>query len=381
MKFDIFNNESRLAAYAVQAFDGGSRRRPEPNHSFRSPFQRDRDRVIHSRAFRRLDGKTQVFLSGVGDHYRTRLTHTIEVAGLARTMARRLMVNEDLTETIALAHDLGHAPFGHMGEKVLDRLLKESCGGFDHNAQSLRIVDELEEKYPHFDGLNLCWETRAGLVKHRSHGLAHLDGVKLPPQPGLEAQIADIADDLAYYGHDVDDGLSAGLLDDHEMLESVELWRNARDMALSSGEIKNRERLRAYTVRCLIDQLAANAIVSSVEAVEIAAPKSLREVKNSESRLISFSEDFSGPAAELRSFLFEKLYQHPDILEINRRMEVIVEDLFHFFRKRPDCLGEGTRQRISSLGKDRSVADYISGMTDSFARRAYKQFCGCKNGK
>ncbi len=376
MEFDVFSQERRLAPYAVSSIDeGGQRRVPEPGHPFRSPFQRDRDRVIHSRAFRRLDGKTQVFLSGAGDHYRTRLTHTIEVAALARTIARRLQVNEDLTETIALAHDLGHPPFGHMGESVLNRLLKDHCGGFDHNAQSLRVVDLLEEKYPEYDGLNLCREVRRGLVKHRQKGRAMLDGEPLPPQPGIEAQIADLADDLAYYGHDVDDGLGAGLLDDRTLLDSVTLWRMAREIAADKAAMQDSKRLVSYTVRCLIDMLAGDAIRHSLRQLRDFAPTSPQQVRHHRRRLVGFSPELKRHSLELHDFLYANLYQHQEIMQINQRMGRIVEGLFSFFLDHPEQLGDSSRRRIRKFGRERAIADYIAGMTDSFARQAHRQFC------
>ncbi len=378
MKFDIFNGERDLAPYAARSGKHGERLVCEPDHPFRSPFQRDRDRVIHSRAFRRLDGKTQVFLNGAGDHYRTRLTHTIEVAALARTMARRLRVNEDLTETIALAHDLGHTPFGHLGESVLDRLLKGGCGGFDHNLQALRIVDVLEEKYPGYDGLNLCREVRVGLIKHRQGGTAALDGKALPPQPGIEAQIADVADDLAYYAHDVDDGLNAGLLNDRDLLESVALWRRARGIATAEaggGGVEN-ERIVAFTVRCLINMLAEDVIGHSLQAVAEASPANAEEVRHLPRRLVGFSDRMAAATKQLREYLFAHLYQHPEIAEINLRMGRVVEELFAFFLTRPEAMGEGSRRRISEFGLERTVADYIAGMTDSFALQVHRQLAG-----
>ncbi len=377
-EFDVFRSERDLAPYAVRSFENGGRRRiNEPSHTFRSPFQRDRDRVIHSRAFRRLDGKTQVFLSGSGDHFRTRLTHTIEVEALARTVARRLGVNEDLTETIALAHDLGHTPFGHQGENVLDRLLREHAGtGFEHNQQALRVVDELEEKYPGFEGLNLCLEVRRGLVKHRGEGECRLDDEILPAQPGIEAQIADLADDLAYYGHDVDDGLDAGLLKDQELLTNVRLWRLARDCALKNGERISQPRIIAYTVRCLIDNLAGDAILNSMRNLQQAAPQSAEEVKRADGRMVDFSAEIKPLTKELRDFLFTNLYKHSEIARINARMGKVVEDLFHYFLSHPESLGRRSRRRVGQFSPALAVADYIAGMTDSFALQVHKQYCG-----
>ncbi|HRR29047.1 MAG TPA: dNTP triphosphohydrolase, partial [Victivallales bacterium] len=231
-----------LAEYAIKNTSNPNRKYPEEPHPFRTDFQRDRDRILHSKAFRRLEYKSQVFLNGTGDHLRTRLTHTIEVAAIARTITRTFMLNEDLTETIALAHDLGHTPFGHPGEHVMNEIMKDE-GGFDHNEQSLRMVDILERKYPEYEGLNLTYETRAGLVKRRNPEKAILDGKKLPPQPSLESQVADISDDLTYYGHDVDDGLDSGLITE-KMLESIEIWNMAAEIASKNG-LKRGDKFRA----------------------------------------------------------------------------------------------------------------------------------------
>ncbi len=249
-----FENQN-LAPYAVRNTGRSDRRHPEEPHPFRTDFQRDRDRILHSRSFRRLEYKSQVFLNGTGDHLRTRLTHTIEVAAIARTIARTFMLNEDLTETIALAHDLGHTPFGHPGEHVMNQIMAED-GGFDHNEQSLRMVDILERKYPEYEGLNLTWEVRAGLVKRRDPAKALLDGEKLSPQPSLESQVADISDDITYYGHDVDDGLDSGLLSE-KMLDSLDIWNLAAERAAKNG-LRKGEKFRAYAVRCLIDMMVKN---------------------------------------------------------------------------------------------------------------------------
>jgi dGTPase len=251
--------DSGLAPAACRSAASRGRKYPEPPHSYRSEFQRDRDRVIHCRAFRRLEYKTQVFVNGTADHYRTRLTHTIEMAAVGRTMARALRLNEDLTEAIALAHDIGHSPFGHSGEYALNELMKDH-GGFDHNVQSLRWVEQLERRYPDFPGLNLTWETRAGLRKHLAQAPgAELDGTAIGPFQCLEAQVADVADDLTYHAHDVDDGLEAGLLNE-EMLDSLELWREAARLVRQQyGRLGERERL-AMTVRGLLDIQVQDAL-------------------------------------------------------------------------------------------------------------------------
>ncbi len=367
-------SEEFLASYAVRSAVSRGRRAAMPAHYFRQPFPRDRDRIIHSRAFRRLDGKTQVFLNGTGDHFRTRLTHTIEVTAIARTIARQLRLNEDLTEAIALAHDLGHTPFGHMGERVLDECLAE-YGGFDHNAQSLRIVDHLEKKYPGLDGLNLSWEVRAGLIKHREQQRpCLLDGVILPPQPTLEAQVADIADDLAYYTHDVDDGCDGGLIND-KALRDVTLWQMARKQAAADGAREDDQRFVPYTVRCLLDMLVGNVIANVTAELAKLSPSTSFDAQNYARRIITFTPEFQIHSQELRLFLFEHVYRHPSVMEVNGRVAQVMSNLFNHFLHDPDLMGPGTRERLSATGLHRGVADYVSGMTDGFALKLHGQYC------
>ena len=362
-----------VAAFAVREDDAAQRRHEEPEHPLRSAFARDRDRIIHSRAFRRLEYKTQVFLNGSGDHYRTRMTHTIEVVAIARTLARGLRVNEDLTEAIALAHDLGHTPFGHVGERILDNLL-EDAGGFDHNEQSLRVVDCLEKKYPHVDGLNLTWGVRSGLVKRRGQA-AELDGVPLPPQPSVEAQVADLADDVAYYAHDVDDGVTSGLLD-LDQLESVQFWRLASQRARESGGDPGAEYFTSYVVRCLIDMLVGDIVRATGERIRQRAPRRPADVTANPEPLVCFSDGFRAGSSEFRTFLFNKLYWHADVLGVNHRAERSVRGLFEFFRMHPESLGTGARGRIAEYGLERTVADYIAGMTDLYAIQLYRRHLG-----
>ncbi len=366
-----FPQEQFLAPYALQSCRTLGRRFDEPLHSFRMPFQRDRDRIIHSRAFRRLEYKTQVFLNSKGDHYRTRMTHTIEVVAIARTLARGLRLNEDLTEAIALAHDLGHTPFGHMGERVLNELIAGSCGGFDHNEQSLRVVDRLEKKYPSMDGLNLTWEVRAGLVKRRGRQVL-LDGQALPPQPSLEAQVADLADDVAYYAHDVDDGITSGLLVGQE-LQRVQFWNLAREAAVAGGGEEEQEYFPAYVVRCLIDMLVGDIIGSSSQRLQELGLNAPEDVVHLARPVIGFSESFSQGSAEFRRFLFENLYWNEAVLEVNRKVGEVVRRLFLFFESRPDRMGRSARQRIDSEGLHRAIADYIAGMTDRFALQIHDE--------
>lgn len=359
-----------MGPYAITESRG--RKYPHPSHPFRLDFQRDRDRVVHSRAFRRLEYKTQVFLNSHGDHFRTRLTHTMEVTALARTIARVLKVNEDLTEAISLAHDLGHTPFGHNGERVLDKLIAD-IGGFDHNIQSLRVVDYIEKKYPNRDGLNLTWEVRSGLVKRRGKEAA-LDGEKLPPFPSLEAQIADVSDDLAYYTHDIDDGIEAGLLND-EMLSQEVFWQKAKQLAIRSGGDPEQDYFNTFVVRNLIDMLVKNVVDSTVQRLEQMAPESPEKVGNMPRIIVGFSEDFADYSKSFRTFLFKNLYRHPQVNAVNDQTGRIINNLFDFFMKNPDDMPEGAQKRRNENPLARVVADYIAGMTDRYAQLLHDACC------
>jgi dGTPase len=339
-------NESALAPYALRESESRGRRRPEPPHEFRSDFQRDRDRITYSRPFRRLESKTQVFLNGTGDHLRTRLTHTIEVVAIARTLARGLGLNEDVTEAVALAHDLGHTPFGHAGERMLDLILRDK-GGFDHNLQSLRIVDELESKYPS-------------------------GPVLLDPQPDPEAQAADVADDLAYYTHDLDDGLRAGLLDE-EMLSEVDLWNVARNQALAEGAVPGADYFHGFVVRCLTDHLVGDVIRASRQRIREHAPKSAAAVRVLPERLVTVSAGCAEQGRTLREFLFANVYWHPTVLAVNDRTANTIRGLFEFLRLHPEELPPSPLARVETDGLDRTVGDYIAGMTDRYALEMWER--------
>ena len=372
---------SDLAPFATHNRNTRGRRVPEQEHPFRTDFQRDRDRILHSRAFRRLEYKTQVFLNGTGDHYRTRLTHTIEVAAIARTIARSLRLNEDLTETISLAHDLGHTPFGHAGERALQRIMRP-FGGFDHNLQALKVVDELEIKYPGFDGINLTWEVRSGLVKHRRDENGNsilLDGEVLPPSPSLEAQIADVADDLTYYGHDVDDGLDSGLITP-EMLAPLRLWKLASRSATEKGLSPNQELFAAYSVRCLIDAMVGDVIRTSAKALDKAALRSPEEACVLPGHLISFSPEFTVMTNELRDFLYHNLYFHPELAALNELSFSRMNGIFARYIAHPEEMGETAQSRIGRVGLERAAADYIAGMTDRFAMKEYDRIANIPEG-
>jgi len=364
----------RLGPWAVRSAESAGRVVPEAEHRHRTAFQRDRDRVVHSRAFRRLEYKTQVFVHREGEHYRDRLTHTLEATQIARTIARALRLNEDLAEAIVLAHDLGHTPFGHAGERALDRLMK-GHGGFDHNRQSLRIVDLLEERYPGFRGLNLTAETREGILKH---GARWEHPVPLPPlgrQPSLEAQVADASDEIAYTNHDLDDGLRSGLLTARQ-LEEAPLW-GATHRAVSERIGAASERvLHAQTIRALIDRLVTDLLEASAERIGAEAPRSVEAVREAEAPLVGFSPEVTRAARGLKRFLFENLYHHPQVLRMNRSGERVLKDVFEIYRGEPELLPPHVRARFPDDGEVRAIADYVAGMTDRFALAEHAKLSG-----
>lgn len=368
---DLLSLEKTCSApYAVRSDGAGAvRRHPEPLHPFRTDFQRDRDRVLHSHAFRRLEYKTQVFLSGSGDHLRNRLTHTIEVAAIARTISNALNLNSDLTEAVALAHDLGHTPFGHAGERAMNAIM-EGYGGFDHNLQALRVVDHLEIKYPEYDGINLTLATREALIKHRIPGQTALDGKLLPPCPCLEAQVADLADDLTYYGHDVDDGLDAGILTPG-MLDSLEIWQLACEQAKMHQYLPGDDRFVPYAIRCLIDMMVGDAIRNSSKRITETAPESAEAVMQQPRALVAFSDGFQKMTDELRDFLYKNLYFGKELARLNDLSHDQLSFLFEYFIRHPDELGTSAKNRIESDGLYRAVADEIAGMTDNYAIETY----------
>jgi dGTPase len=365
--------EALLAPYAQRASESAGRLLHEEEHPFRSSFQRDRDRIVHGTSFRRLDGKTQVFLNGKGDHYRTRLTHTIEVASVSRTVARALGLNEDLAEAIALAHDLGHPPFGHAGEETLDLLMKNH-GGFDHNEQSLRVVETLEESYPHHPGLNLSHEVLEGLKKHHRE-LVSPDGTTYP-NPSLEAQVANIADEIAYYSHDLEDGLGSGLLSQEDLM-SLDLWREADEKAHTESSVSlsaaGPRTYRKFVLRCLINREVEDLVSTSRAAITGAGVLSVSDVRKHPTRLIGYSIELKSRNAALRRHLYERFYRHPEVHDTNenacRQMEAVFADLMNH----PEKLGERTLSRRVHDGLPRIVADYVAGMTDPFLRDRYEE--------
>jgi dGTPase len=356
-----------LARYAQFSAETRGRVHSEAPPLWRTEYQRDRDRVIHARAFRRLENKTQVFLNGRGDHLRTRLTHTIEVAAAARNIARALNLNEDLTETIALAHDLGHSPFGHKGEGVLNKLMREH-GGFEHNRQSLRIVEELEQKYPGFPGLNLTWEVREGLAKHHTAYDCPDPGKDFSAKsPSLEAQIANLADELVYCAHDLDDGLEAGLLSEKKLTADVRIFAQAaRATRKEHGPLPDETR-RYFIIRCLIDWQVRDAVETSEAAMLEAGIQSADDARRQALPLIQHSSKRRQLNRELRAYLAKNLYHNPVVHQPNERAGKMLEALFQFFLAHPGQLGEASRKRLRTVGRHRAVCDYLSGMTDRYA--------------
>ena len=368
-----------LAPYAARpALSRGRRHREAPPRG-RSEYQRDRDRIIHSNAFRRLEYKTQVFINHEGDLFRTRLTHSLEVAQIARSVARSLDLEEDLTEAVALAHDLGHTPFGHTGQDALNACMKP-YGGFEHNLQSLRVVDLLEQRYGAFDGLNLTFEAREGILKHCSTRNARTLGdvgerFIRKERPSLEAQIANLADEIAYNNHDVDDGLRSGLIDLDSLARLGIVSRHMKAAQREFPRLAGR-RLVHETVRRMIDTLVTDLISTSAENIRQAAPASIDEVRRAPA-LIGFSARILGETRQLKRFLHGNLYRHPRVLRTSSKARCIVSDLFGAFLAKPRLLPADFRARARE-DTPRAIADYIAGMTDRYAIREHQRLFAAK---
>jgi dGTPase len=363
-----------LAAYAVRPGHSRGRVHTEAAPLGRSEFQRDRDRIVHSTAFRRLEYKTQVFVNHEGDLFRTRLTHSLEVAQIGRTVARALDLNEDLVEAICLAHDLGHTPFGHAGQDALNACMKEH-GGFEHNLQSLRVVDVLEERYATFDGLNLCFETREGILKHCSRAAAATLGelgerFLAGRAPSLEAQIANLADEIAYNNHDVDDGIRSGLLT-LDALAGTQIVQRHLEQVRSDYPALGGRRLVHETVRRMINTLVGDLVAQTRGNINAAAPASVEAVRSAPP-LVAFSPDVQAEQQELKRFLRQHLYQHYRVARMSRKSKRIVADLFHAFIDEPHLLPPQYQMRYRSDGA-RAIADYVAGMTDRFAIREHRR--------
>ncbi len=365
-----------LAPYAQLSGETRGREYPEKPPLWRTQYQRDRDRVIHSRAFRRLEYKTQVFLNGSGDHLRTRLTHTIEVAAVSRNIASALKLNSDLAETIALAHDLGHSPFGHKGETALARLMK-GHGGFEHNQHSLRIVELLEQKYPDFPGLNLTWEVREGLVKHYT-SYDHPGKRKGfdAKNSSLEAQVANLADEITYYSHDLDDGLDSGLLSEKQLIQNVRIFAQAARLVKQEHGVLPEESRRYFIIRTIIDMQIHDVVENSEKLILDAGVTSADDVRRFPSALIQHSPARRRLNLGLRDYLYKNLYYNPVVHEPNMRAVKMLKELFNYYLKHPKQIGEGTRKRAKEIGFYRAVCDYMAGMTDRYVMIEYERIFG-----
>lgn len=367
--------DAGLAPYAAHSSQSRGRRHPEPGPGSRSEYQRDRDRIIHSTAFRRLEYKTQVFLNHEGDLFRTRLTHSIEVAQIGRTLARSLRLNEDLVEATALAHDLGHTPFGHVGQDVLNDCMKD-FGGFEHNLQSLRVVDHLEEHYGAFDGLNLTFETREGILKHCSLNNARQLGELGQrfidrSQPSLEAQLTNLADEIAYNNHDIDDGLRSGLLTMKQM-EEVELFARLRRQVEQQYPGLAGRRALYETIRLMITAMTADLVETSRERILDANPRTIDDVRAGPP-LIRFSDTMRAETTALKRFLYANLYRHFQVNRMRVKASRIVRELFQAFLDDPVLLPNDYQIEGDPIRQARKIADYIAGMTDRYAIREHRR--------
>ena len=358
------NEELSLVSFGQRSSASKGRQYPEAEHSYRTAYQRDRDRVIHSSAFRRLQYKTQVFVNHEGDYYRTRITHTLEVAQIARSIARSLGLNQDLTEAVALAHDLGHTPFGHSGEKVLHEIMKND-GGFEHNAQSYRIVTHLEDRYPDFRGLNLSYEVLEGVDKHRTrYDRPGGDG----EQYTLEAQIVDLSDEIAYTSHDIDDGLTSGLLDP-EGLAQVTLW--ARNVEKVKGRHPQlaKDKIKYQTVRLIIDELVTNLLDETMKRIERFGIKTVDDVRRAPEEMAAFSNEFRKDFLDMKAYLFQNMYRHQRVTRVEAKASKVIQELFKLYENDTSILPSNTREKIKNKLEPirRIICDYIAGMTDRYA--------------
>ena len=366
--------DSWLGAYAQHTKDTRGRKYQEPKHDTRTPYQRDRDRIVHCRAFRRMEYKTQVFIILEGDHYRTRLTHTMEVAMISRSIAQALRLNEDLAEAIALAHDVGHPAFGHSGEKALHELM-DPYGGFEHNQQSLRIVEELETKYPEFPGLNLTFEVREGLAKHKSsYDKPRPSDLEPGKQPTLEAQIVNVADEIAYNTHDLDDGLESGIIT-YKDLHHINAWQESyrkinKKFSRATDEVK-----RYYTIRSIIDKQVRDVVAKTTENLKQYNVHSLTDIRNFEKPLLSFNQTLTEDNSKLKQFLYDNLYTNYQVNRMNHKAYVVITDLFKIYNSNPKLLAPSTRAKLKQYPLERVVCDYIAGMTDRYAFEEHKKLC------
>ncbi|UCH59977.1 MAG: deoxyguanosinetriphosphate triphosphohydrolase [Anaerolineales bacterium] len=363
--------DQTLAPYGIRSKNTKGRAYPDDEPMYRTTFQRDRDRILHTTAFRRLEYKTQVFINYEGDYYRTRLTHTLEVSQIGRTIARALGANEDLLEAICLAHDLGHPPFGHSGEETLARLMKD-YDGFDHNKQSLRIVTKLERRFPDFPGLNLTWEVREGIVKHESeYDIADASDYSPDLRGHLEAQIANVADELAYTAHDLDDGLRSGMISP-SMLSGITLWEVlVKSTEWRGGEFD--ELARHRLIRRLIGLEVTDLIDATHQSLLNSSVKSVEELQRLPYNVVGFSEDMHRRNRELKDFLYANLYRHHRVVRMAMKAERIISELFFAYQREPEMLPHHIQEEMGQRGLERIICDYIAGMTDRFAVDEYNK--------
>jgi len=354
-----------LAPYGMRSAKSRGRRHLEPDDPNRTTYQRDRDRVIHSSSFRRLEYKTQVFVNHEGDNYRTRLTHSLEGAQIGRSVARSLALNEDLTETLVLGHDLGHTPFGHSGEKVMAELMADH-GGFEHNRQTLRILEVLEERYPKFPGLNLSWEIREGIIKHQPDSDARAPAEYAPGEaPTLEAELVDFVDEIAYNNHDIDDALSSGMIA-VDKIRGVELFRESYEEVRAEG-IRGERLIRHQTVRRIISRCTKDLVLTTLKTVRDSNVASVEDVRKAGRRLVGYSPDMARRVKELKDFLFTNMYRNYRVVRMGDKAGRILRDLFLSYVGEPLQLPPHYQERIPRDGMHRVVCDYIAGMTDRFA--------------
>ncbi len=366
--------EQILASYACKSKHSKGRVYTEKEHPYRTCYQRDRDRIIHSNAFRRLEYKTQVFVNHEGDYYRTRLTHTLEVAQIAKTIARTLRLNEDLAEAIALAHDLGHTPFGHSGEDALREIMKKH-GGFDHNLQGLRVVDLLEARYPSFKGLNLSWEVREGIIKHSTSydSPSRLKEFNPSLSPTLEVQVVDVADEIAYDNHDLDDGLTSRLIKEPE-LSKIEIWRQAQKKVSKQFSNLTDEVRKFQTIKQLINMQVTDFIKESEKRIHKFKISTVEDVRKAKQKIITSSQEIRNKRKPLRKFLFTKLYSHYRVVRMSDKARRFLEELFEVYLAKPEQLPPNTYSRLKKENVYRVICDYIAGMTDRYAQDEYKKF-------
>ncbi|MCB7129217.1 MAG: deoxyguanosinetriphosphate triphosphohydrolase [Candidatus Brocadiales bacterium] len=366
---DIEEREEReLAGYAMKSRDSLGRKHPEEEHDYRSVYQRDKDRIIHSTAFRRLEYKTQVFVNHEGDYYRTRLTHTMEVAQISRSVTRALNLNEDLAEAIGLAHDLGHTPFGHSGEEALSELMRDH-GGFEHNLHGLRVVDMLEKRYPGFPGLNLCWELRESIVKHGSTGNI-ITEFNPEERPLLEAQVVENADSIAYDNHDLDDSLKAGLITEDD-LESVELWRYASENVEKKWNGLDKGFKKTQTIIFLINLEVTDLINNTQRRLEDLGIRGVQDVRKCKEPIVQFSPELARQKEKLQDFINERVYRHYRVMRMADKAKRFIEELFRVYVANPRQLPPDAQYWVKEAGVYQGICDYIAGMTDRYAQDEY----------